>query len=285
MRIPPRADPTTAIGRSSADDEAWHTTRPSGRFWSNSVGTLRNCCRPNGRGANAGSYWTNPCQSSHKPARMACSGVWGRHHPCLRVRWCSPTAREALLAAKAFIDALVLLEQASRIFQGHVGEAVQTTKTQLNGRVAGGRPDLPAIAIQWEEKWNVVIAETARLEKQFNDVKSKSDGYWNVLVKVTQAIGDSKLREAEVKHNREAQQKWEAAYEAAAANIGRAKLLRDKGNDMKQMMLAAALRRQIAEYTTTLNSIAREAEGLLRSLETLTEQGRSIVTVTPAARS
>ena len=57
----------------------------------------------------------------------------------------------------------------------------------------------------------------------------------------------SRFRKIETDKNQNAKQKWDAAYDAAAINIKRAETLRDKGHDMQQIMLAAALRRQIAE--------------------------------------
>lgn len=192
-----------------------------------------------------------------------------------------PSAKTALLAAKAFVDALLLLDQVSKIFQNRVSAAVNATKRQLAvpGTSTTINVDLSKVALDWEENWKSVAAQTDKLVDQFGAIKRESDNYWAVLESVTSSIADRGLRDGEEKKNKDAKKRWDSAYEAAAVNIEKAKALRDKGTDMQKVMLAAALRRQLAEYTTTLDSIAREAETLLRSLETLTEQGRTLVSL------
>jgi hypothetical protein len=195
----------------------------------------------------------------------------------------TPTAKQALLAAKAFIDALLLLDQVSKAFQGKVAEACSSTKRQFTktGSISDQNIDLSKVAVEWEERWKAVVEQTAKLENQYSDIKKRSDEYWKVLQNVTDAIADDGIRKSESRKNEESKRKWDTAYEAAAVNISRAKTLRDKGSDMQRVILAAALRRQLEQQTSALDSIAKEAESLLRSLEGLTEQGRSLVNLGP----
>lgn len=190
------------------------------------------------------------------------------------------SVKDALLAARAFVDALILLERASQLYQSRVAGTVKSTKEQFSRATPTSTHaiDLPKVALNWEERWKKVDEDTSSLQKQFEAVESASNNYWSILEKVTGQIEDRTLRNAEKAKNDQAKAKWDKAYEAAKQQIVKAKALRDKGNDLGRTMLAAALRRQLAEYTDTLDSLAREAEVLLRSLETLTEQGRSIVT-------
>lgn len=192
-----------------------------------------------------------------------------------------PTARQALIAAKAFIDALLALDDVSKVFQGHVVGVVHSTKRNLATVTSGGGAniDLSQVALDWEEKWKAVSELVTALEKQFSEVKAKSDKYWQILDDVTLGIGDSEVRKAEEKKNKKSKEMWDGAYAAAEKNIKLAAAIKDKGSDVHKVMLAAALRRQLAEYTSTLDSIAREAEALLKSLEVLTVQGRSLVNV------
>ncbi len=188
-----------------------------------------------------------------------------------------PTAREVLLIAKAFVDALLLLEAASKLFRVEVTVAVRSVKSQLRA-VNDTSAKLPQIAVEWEEKWAKVTERTNELEEQFADVEAKSGKYWDILDEVTSAIVDPAVRSIEEIKNATAKIKWQKAHAAAAMNILRAKMLRDRGDDMKRTMLATALRSQIAEYTATLESIAGEADSLAASMESLTEQGRALVT-------
>jgi prefoldin subunit 5 len=137
--------------------------------------------------------------------------------------------------------------------------------------------DLPKIARDWEANWNKVDKQTAELEKKFKEVESASKKYFTALDQVTKSIKDTKQRAEEAQKNRDARQKWDKAYADAKKQIDRARSLRDKGNDLKQVILLAAMRGKIAEATATLDSISREAQSLLVSLEALTAQGRSIV--------
>lgn len=189
------------------------------------------------------------------------------------------TASEALGAAKAFIDALQLLQDASKLYNSYVSDAVTSTKTKLSPPADNPdvKIDLPQIALDWEQKWNKVSGQLEELERKFNDVGKASDAYWEKLNQVTDAIQDTTLREREKKKNQEAKQKWDEAYQNAQKQLDAAKALRDKGNDLKNVMIAAALRRQLAEYTSTLDQIAKETENLLNALDTLTAQGREIV--------
>lgn len=196
----------------------------------------------------------------------------------------APSARAALDAAKLFVDTLTLLNDASQLYQSNVSKAVTAAKTELavaEEKSSEVKIDLPKIALEWEQNWKKVNEQTAELEKRFKDVEIASNKYWETLERVTNAIGDAKLREQEKKKNRDAKQKWDEAYQNAKKQIDKARALRDKGNDFHKLMIAAALRRQLAEYTATLDSIAQEAESLLKSLEALTEQGKSIVSLNP----
>ena len=195
-----------------------------------------------------------------------------------------PTAREALIIARAFVDALLLLEAASKLFRVEVIAAVRSVKFQL-GAVNDTSVKLPQVAVEWEEKWAKVTERTGELEEQFADVEAKSGKYWDVLDKVTNAIVDPAVRQIEEIKNAAARIKWQKAHAAAAMNILRAKTLRDRGDDMKRTMLATVLRSQIAEYTAALDSIAREADSLMTSMESLTEQGRALVTLGRAGRA
>jgi hypothetical protein len=190
------------------------------------------------------------------------------------------SVKDALQAARHFIDALIALERASQVFQSRVAKTVLSTKDQLAQSSPSTSPkvDLPRVASNWEAYWAKVVEDTTTLQKKFEEVEAASKGYWDILEKVTNQIEDRTLRAAEKAKNQTAKEKWDKAYDAARLQIARATSLRDKGNDFGRTMLAAALRRQLAEYTDTLDLIAREAETLLRSLETLTEQGKSIVT-------
>ena len=195
---------------------------------------------------------------------------------------CGPgsiTASDALSAAKTFVDALSLLDHASSLYRGYVNAAVLSTKNLLHDSQSG-KPNttfLPKVALNWEKKWDAVSEQTKILEKKFDEVGTASTKYWEILERVTDEIQDKNMKDGEKKKNKEAKDKWDRAYNAAKKHLAIASALRDKGNDVGRLMLTAALRGQLAEYTNTLDSIAKEAEQLLASLETITEQGRLIV--------
>jgi hypothetical protein len=115
------------------------------------------------------------------------------------------------------------------------------------------------------------------LQKRFSEVEKASDAYWDALDAVTASISDKSRRAAEQQRNEAARKKWDQAYDSARAQIARAVALRDRGADFHKVLLASAMRRQIAEYTATLDSIAKEADVLLDALASLTDQGRLIV--------
>jgi hypothetical protein len=184
------------------------------------------------------------------------------------------TAKEALHAASLFLEAILVLEKASNLFGEGVNAAVSTTKDQLQ---TDQKVVLSKVALEWEKNWKVVVDQTATLEENFKQVESASNEYWRVLEEVTANIEDKSLRAVETEKNKQARAKWDRAYEQAAKVLARAKDLRDKGNDIGRTMLTSALRGQLAEYTATLDSIASDAERLLRSLGIITEQGKLIV--------
>jgi hypothetical protein len=195
---------------------------------------------------------------------------------------CGPspiTAKDALYAARLFIDALALLDAASKLYRSSVNSAVHTTKEEIGA--SGASPAdaiiLPKLATIWEERWTAVIKQTAELEKQFAAVETSSARYWAILKQVTGEIKDQTTRDAETAKNKQARVKWDEAHQSAKKHIETARALRDKGSDIGKTMLAAALRGQLAEYTNKLDSLASEAEQLLAALETITEEGRKIV--------
>jgi hypothetical protein len=189
------------------------------------------------------------------------------------------TARDALVAAKTFIDALSILETTLRLYQSQVTVAVQSTKENLNQPNSDRTSSavLPKAALNWEDKWKAVAERTLALEQQFEDVKKASEKYWHILEQVTDNIQDEGIRKTEKAKNEAAKAQWDRAYQAASKQIAATRALRDKGNDIGRIMLAAALRGQLAEYTNTLDSIAKEAERLIASLENIIQQGKLIV--------
>jgi septal ring factor EnvC (AmiA/AmiB activator) len=184
-----------------------------------------------------------------------------------------------LKVADQFVAVLTLLDNASQLYQSHVTGAIDLTLPPLKAKQENPQDelDLPKIARDWEANWNKVDKQTAELEKKFKEVESASKKYFTALDQVTKSIKDTKQRAEEAQKNRDARQKWDKAYADAKKQIDRARSLRDKGNDLKQVILLAAMRGKIAEATATLDSISREAQSLLVSLEALTAQGRSIV--------
>ena len=133
------------------------------------------------------------------------------------------------------------------------------------------------MALDWEANWNKVDKQTAELEQKFKEVESVSKKYLTALDQLTKGIKDTKQRAEEARKNRDAKQEWDKAYADARKQIDRARSLRDKGNDLKKVILLAAMRGKIAEATATLDSITMEAQSLLVTLEALTAQGKSLV--------
>jgi hypothetical protein len=196
---------------------------------------------------------------------------------CCGCSGCSGSETQSVLhVSKTFVSDLGALQASSTVYHDDVQQAVDSAKKEL-AAAKDLKIDLPKVAAEWEKKWKKVDEQTAVLEKNFKAVEHASKAYWNKLDEVTTAITDVKLRGREKQKNDEAKSKWEEAYANAKRQIEKAKALRDKGRDFYNVMLAVALRGQLAEYTETLNEIAAEAATLLQELERVTEQGKAIV--------
>lgn len=185
---------------------------------------------------------------------------------------------QTIAVAGHFVNALSLLKEATALYKTYVSDSVQEAKNEIaKSENENVKIDLSVVATRWETKWKKVDAQTKELEAKFNDVDEAATKYWETLNRVTTAIKDKELRNREIQRNKEARKKWDEAHESAVKQIDRAKALRDKGGDFHNVMIAAALRSQIAEYTATLDSIADEASRLLTELESVAEKGKSIV--------
>lgn len=180
----------------------------------------------------------------------------------------------AIKAAEIFLGALSSLAGASKDYQSNVSYAVSQAQKKLvpSEKI---KIKLEEIASEWESNWQKV--QTTDLEEKLKNVKKASDQYWTKLKQITISIRDGALRAREIEKNQEANKKWMIAYANAQKQVEKANALRNRGNDFHKVMLAAALRRQIAEYTETLNSIAADAVRLIKELEVVTAQGKAII--------
>jgi len=211
----------------------------------------------------------------------------------------APAAVEAIQAAKLLIEALSAADTVVRLYERYVSESVERTRRALyedlvleqmerNRRAADNgqqilrvRIDLPAIALDWENSWRRVEEQTEALEECLDTIQFRSQVYWTTLGEVANAIKDDALRAQEQIKNLQAKRKWDQAYANAEYQVERARAICDRGADFHKVLLGSALRSEISQQTTTLNLIATEAEALLKTLETLTEQGRLLVIGNP----
>ena len=199
--------------------------------------------------------------------------------------WGEKQAKVSIVAASATAEALVKIlldtDERTRLYRQHIQEAITQVKAELKKEADPGAPNLNKVAADWEGNWAKVSKEADEIRSRFKGVSAASNKYWDELGSVVSQIGDPKLRDSEEKKNRQAKVAWDKRYDAAKEKIAILDRLKDTGDDLHKVMVAAALRRQLADYTLTLEQIAKDAEALFVALTELTEQGQLIVGLLP----
>lgn len=186
-----------------------------------------------------------------------------------------PTTATILLVAKRLYDQLSLLRDETTGHNEIVRAAIDAVRQEL--KPGSSSPNLDKVALDWESNWKQVHRQTEAIIDRFKAVESSSDKYWNEVESNKNGIKDSRLRSDEEKKNKAARVGWEKYYKNAKDKIELLERMQDTGDDLHKVMLGAALRRQLADYTSTLEQIAKDAETLFSALTELTDQGQLII--------
>lgn len=199
----------------------------------------------------------------------------------------------ALATTRSLVESLDRLLESTQKCELCVSAAVDSTQSDLerdeiSGSAgddsASGEPvnsqdavELGEIAEAWEQRWNLVEEQADLIEERFGHVQASSFAYWSKVAEITAGIRDEELRSRESEKNRVAQEAWIEVHEQAAVQIEKIQELRGKGQDFLRVLQLAAMREDLGKHTEELRTISEAAVGILEELQTLSEDGKSLI--------
>ncbi len=154
-----------------------------------------------------------------------------------------------------------------------IDKTVQQTIKSLNSTT----PDFGNISKYWEVEWKVVHSNYEQLEKNFTKVGIASKEYFEILDNIANDIIDPKMKQAELKKNRELKTNWVTANNAADKHIKSLSQVIQAGDDFQKIMLGATLRGRPEGSIDSIKRILEKARPLLNDLVNLTTEGLNLI--------
>jgi hypothetical protein len=191
----------------------------------------------------------------------------------LRIAGGGSVAKEAMAYSDELKTSIEDFEKSRVDFSKEVTQTLTSTNAQLSQ----SSPDLPQIAIDWEENWKRVTGEFKTIETDFINVGKASEEYFKKLDEQSNGLKDSSLRESELKKNQELKDRWVKNYQNAAELIGRLRGVLTEGSDFQRILIAASMRQKIESNLVELQSIANRALSLLQELERFSVEGKRLL--------
>ncbi len=154
-----------------------------------------------------------------------------------------------------------------------IDKTARRTIKSLNSKT----PDFGNISKYWEVEWKVVHSHYKQLENNFSKVGEVSNGYFEILDNIANDIIDPKMKQAELKKNKELKANWVTANNAADKHIKSLSRVIQAGDDFQNTMLGATLRARPEGSVDNIKGILEKAIPLLNDLINLTTEGLNLI--------
>ncbi len=187
---------------------------------------------------------------------------------------CQSTVTEkSLRYADNLKEAIDKFESSRQKVAKHVSTASEKATTEL----AKEDPDVGRAARDWEQEWNDINKRFQDLEERFSEVGNTSENYFAQLDELSKGIESEGLRLSELRKNRALREQYAAAYEDAARNIDKIRVVLREGNDYHRVLVASSMRQKISQNIDELRQISERAQQIVAELEQFTIEGKKLI--------
>jgi hypothetical protein len=191
---------------------------------------------------------------------------------CANYQWSGMT-NKVVRDADTFRNKIDKYEASRSQTYSDIDKTAQQTIKSLNSTT----PDFGNISKYWELEWKVVHSHYEQLKKNFTKVGIASKEYFEILDNIANDIIDPKMKQAELKKNRELKTNWVTANNAADKHIMSLGQVIQAGDDFQNTMLGATLRARPEGSIDNIKRILEKARPLLNDLIKLTTEGLNLV--------
>jgi len=183
------------------------------------------------------------------------------------------TVQAVIEIANLLEAALSIFDNASAAYQTTVMEAVSDLKSKFKITDA----DRNGIAQDWDSKRIAIAGREGDLRTKFTELTAKANTYWGALDQITSELNQRDLRESEQRKNSELHARWDKAYAAAQSKLSDIDIIRSKSEDIGRLLAIAAMRADLSKFTDQLDSMTKEADAVLASLQAFSKEGKAAI--------